>query len=167
MGPRLALLLVLAAPVGASRAPREELVGAAVRGDASRAADLLRAGADPDARDRELGTALDVAETRGRGDLAGLLRAHGARGSGKSLGDVVCVTPWEGSGFCGVVRSRSGTRLELGVLWVEGCASGCAPDAECSGGRPVGGAAAGALVGGEAVTVPSWCLTRTGVPPRP
>jgi hypothetical protein len=166
MGARLALVLVLAAPVAATRAPREELPDAARSRDAKRAAALLRAGSDVDARDRELGTALDVAEKQGQAGMAALLRAHGARGSGKSVGDLVCVTPWDGSGFCGEVRARSGNRLEIGLLWLEGCALGCAADAECSDGRTLGGPARGALRTGDAVVVPSWCLTRTAVSPR-
>jgi hypothetical protein len=142
------------------------LIAAARQGDRARVADLLRAGADPDVRDRESGTALDAAEKAGHDDVADILRANGARGSGKSVGDVVCVTPWAGSGFCGRVESRRGNFHGLDVLWLEGCGEGCAPDPQCSAGRPVGGAAPDAVRPGSAVVVPSWCLTRTGVVPR-
>lgn len=158
MGRRLGALLILAAAPGA--------LGEMSGEHAARTAALIRATGDVDARDRELATALDVAEKEAQTETAALLRARGARGSGKSVGDVVCVTPWSGSGFCGRVQSRSGNRLRLGLLWLEGCAQGCAPDVECSGGRPVGGAASRALRGGEEVVVPSWCLTRTAVQPR-
>jgi ankyrin repeat protein len=55
---------------------------AAQRGSTRLAGLLLDAGADPDARDRVHGTALDVAERAGHAELARLLRARGARGSG-------------------------------------------------------------------------------------
>ena len=158
MGRRLGALLILATAPGALGGPQAQ--------NAARTTALIRATGDVDARDRELGTALDVAEKEGQAANAALLRAHGARGSGKSVSDVVCVTPWAGDGFCGQVLSRSGNRLRLGLLWLEGCALGCAPDAECSGGRPVGGAARHALRAGDGLVVPSWCLTRTAVPPR-
>lgn len=155
-GRRLGALLLLAASPGALGGPH--------RGEsAERTADLIHATGDVDARDRELGTALDVAEKSGRATEAALLRGRGARGSGKSVGDVVCVTPWSGSGFCGEVLSRSGNRFRLGLLRVEGCAQGCAPDPECSGNRPVAGPETAALRVGDEVVVPSWCLTRTAV----
>jgi hypothetical protein len=154
----LGALLILTTAPGALDGPRAE--------NAARTTTLIRATGDVDARDRELGTALDVAEKEGQATNAAQLRARGARGSGKSVGDIVCVTPWEGYGFCGRVQSRSGNRLRLGLLWLEGCAGGCAPDPECSGGRRVGGAEPRALQAGDEVLVPSWCLTRTAVQPR-
>jgi hypothetical protein len=169
MARRLAPLLVvasIAAPAGARPGAAGELLAAARRGDVARAAALLRAGADVDARDRELGTALDVAETQGRPELAALLRAHGARGSGKSVGDTVCVRPWAGSGLCGKVEARRRNQHRLTVLRIVGCESGCAPDAECSAGRPVGGTSSQAIRAGDELEVPSWCLTHTGVEPR-
>ncbi len=51
----------------------------------------------------------------GRAELARLLRAHGARGSGKSIGDTVCVRPWAGDGYCGVVQAVDPTRARLRV----------------------------------------------------
>jgi ankyrin repeat protein len=143
------------------------LIEAARRGQLDVAQVLITAGADVDSRHRELGTALDAAERAGQTEMIALLRAHGARGSGKSVGDTVCVERWGGSGFCGVVQSRRENRFSLRVARVEGCAAGCAPDEECSAGRPVGGEAAEALRAGAEVEVPSWCLTRTAVSPRP
>lgn len=163
----LVLLIVLgAATVGAAPEGDRGLVASARRGDLARVAALLRGGSDPDARDREAGTALDVAEKEGRRKMAALLRAHGARGSGKSAGDTVCVTPWAGSGFCGKVASRRGNLHGLTVLWLEGCGAGCAPDEQCSARRPVGGSSRNAIRVGDELLVPSWCLTRTAVAPR-
>jgi hypothetical protein len=163
--PGLVLLIVLCSmPLGADTA---ELVASARRGDLARVAGLLRGGADPDARDRAAGTALDVAEKEGLEEMAALLRAHGARGSGKSVGDTVCVTPWAGSGFCAKVASRRGNLHHLTVLWLEGCGAGCEPEEQCSARRPVGGTSSNAIRVGDDVSVPSWCLTRTAVAPRP
>ena len=121
---------------------------------------LLDAGAAPDPRDRVRGTPLDVAERAGRGELARLLRAKGARGSGKSIGDTVCVRPWDGAGFCGVVEARDATRHRLRVSEIVGCESGCDADPRCSAGNPVG---PGGLDAGDALWVPTSCLTHTGV----
>ena len=163
----LVLWIVLGAATGGAAAERDkDLIASARKGDLARVAALLREGANVDARDREVGTALDVAERQGRRDMADLLRAHGARGSGKSVGDIVCVTPWAGSGFCGKVESRRGNLHGLTVLWLEGCGDGCAPDEQCSASRPVGGTARGAVRAGDELVVPSWCLTRTAVAPR-
>jgi hypothetical protein len=41
-----------------------------------------------------------------------------------------------------------------------GCGAGCAPDAACSAGEPVG---AGGLGEGSVLWVPASCLTHTGV----
>jgi hypothetical protein len=158
MGRRLGALLILAAAPGA--------LGEISGEHAARTAALIRATGDVDARDRELATALDVAEKEGQTETAALLRARGARGSGKSVGDTVCVTPWDGSGFCGRVESRRGTHHRLTVLWVEGCGAGCAPDEQCSDARTVGGSSKDALGAGDELEVPSWCLTRTAVAPR-
>lgn len=124
---------------------------------------LLDAGADPDMRHRALGTALDVAERAGRFDLAALLRARGARGSGRSVGDLVCVRPWGGEGFCGTITAVRGPRLRLRVTRLVGCAAGCAPLPACTGDRPVGGGTSGALAIGRDVWVESSCLTNTNV----
>jgi hypothetical protein len=124
---------------------------------------LLDAGADADLRHRALGTARDVAERGDAVGLAQLLRAHGARGSGHSVGDLVCVRPWDGQGFCGRVLSRSGPRYQLQVERLVGCDDGCAPR-PCSAQRPLGGRAAGAVGTGDELWVESACLTDTGVP---
>lgn len=140
---------------------RTALFEASQRGDVALARVLLDAGADPDARDRVLGTALDAAERAGHAALARLLRARGARGSGKSWGDVVCVRRWSGAGFCGSVEAAETTRYRLRVLRIVGCSHGCPADVECSAGRNVG--AAGGLAADDTLWVRSWCLTHTGV----
>jgi len=142
------------------------LIEAAATGRTEVARALIEAGADPDARHRELGTALDVALRNRRGALVEVLRRRGARGSGKSLGDTVCVRPWAGAGFCGVIEDVAGTDFRLGVTRVRGCHAGCPPDDACSGGRPVGGADRDAVRAGGEVRVKSWCLTDTALPPE-
>jgi ankyrin repeat protein len=137
------------------------LMEAAQRGSTRLAGLLLDAGADPDARDRVHGTALDVAERAGHAELARLLRARGARGSGKSVGDIVCVRRWGGDGFCGRLEAVEPTRYRMRVLRVEGCGEGCPSDADCTGGRSVGGA--GGLAPEESLWVRSWCVTHTGL----
>jgi MFS family permease len=133
---------------------------AALAGDAASAERLVEAGAALDRRARWRGTPLDVAETQGQPVLARLLRARGARGSGKSIGDTVCVRPWAGEGYCAVVADRSATRFVLRVSRVVGCARGCAADAVCSAGRSVGAAG---LAEGDTLSVPASCVTQTGV----
>jgi hypothetical protein len=92
--------------------------------------------------------------------MARLLRRHGAKGSGKSIGDAVCVRPWGGDGYCAVVEGVDPTRFRLRVSRLVGCAAGCAPEANCSRGRVVG---AGGLDVGDVLWVPASCLTHTGV----
>jgi hypothetical protein len=147
----------------ADRSGLTALIAATREGDVAMARMLLDAGANPDIRHRAWGTALDIAETADREDLVRALRAHGARGSGKSVGDTVCVTPWDGAGYCAVVQRRAGPRFIVKVSALVGCAGGCAADSDCSGDRPVGGSADGALGVGDSVDVPGACLTRTGV----
>ncbi len=120
---------------------------------------LLEAGASPDPRSRARGTPLDIAEAAGRPDLVRLLRAHGAVGSGKSIGDLVCVRPWAGDGYCAAVEARDATRFRLRVVRVAGCSGGCPPEPACSAGRPVG---PGGLSPGDVLWVPASCLTDTG-----
>jgi hypothetical protein len=156
-----ALLQAGVDPDSADRAGWTALHQAAETGDVNVARLLLDSGATPDLRSRDRGTALDVAEREGRTELARLLRAHGARGSGKSIGDTVCVRPWRGDGYCGVVEARDGTRFDLRVTRVVGCADGCTPDALCSAARPVGGS--NGLGAGARLWVPASCLTHTGV----
>jgi hypothetical protein len=133
---------------------------AAEAGDLEIARLLLQRGARPDLRARARGTALDVAESFGRLEVARALRAAGARGSGKSIGDTVCVRPWSGDGYCALVLSRDATRFELRVSEVKGCERGCAAEAACSGGKVVGLAG---LAVGDRLWVPASCLTHTGV----
>ena len=139
------------------------LMDAAKAGGLDAAEALLVAGANPDARDRAAGTVLDVAQQAGRDDVVALLRRHGARGGGKSVGDRVCVRPWKGAGFCGTVDAVRGTRYLVDVTRIDGCARGCAPDPECSAGRPVGGDSADAVGVGASVWTAAWCLTHTGL----
>ena len=133
---------------------------AAETGDLALARLLLDAGAHPDLRSRARGTPLDVAERGGRTEMARLLRLHGAKGSGKSIGDMVCVRPWAGDGYCAVVEAADPTRYRLRVSQVIGCAAGCAPEPACSGGQVVG---AGGLAAGDVLWVPASCLKHTGV----
>jgi uncharacterized protein len=148
-------------PDAADRSGWTGLHLAAETGDVALARLLLGAGAHPDLRSRARGTPLDIAETTGRADIARLLRLRGARGSGKSIGDTVCVRPWHGDGYCAVVVGAEPTRYRLRVSRVVGCAGGvCAPDAACSAGAVVG---AGGLAEGSIVWVPASCLTHTGI----
>ncbi len=139
------------------------LMEAAKAGRRDAAEVLLAAGANPDARDRAAGTALDVAQQADQEALQALLRRYGARGSGKSVGDRVCVRPWKGAGFCGTVQAALGTRYLVGVTSVPGCERGCAADPECSSGREVGGTSGDAVRADTSVWTKSWCLTHTGL----
>ena len=171
----LALVLATALAGGADADASRRLIAAAARSDAAGVLVLLRNGADPDLkiarlllqrgaspdlRARARGTALDVAESSGWMELARVLRAAGARGSGKSIGDSVCVRPWSGDGYCAVVLGRDATRFELQLSEVKGCERGCAAEAACSGGKVVGRAG---LAVGDKLWVPASCLTHTGV----
>lgn len=147
-------------PDAADRSGWTALHAAAERGDVAIARALLDGRATPDLRSRARGTALDVAERAGRAAVAELLRARGARGSGKSLGDTVCVRPWQGDGYCGTITAVESIHVELRVTRVIGCAQGCAAQAVCSAGRPVG---PGGLGAADALRVPFSCLTHTGV----
>lgn len=149
-----------APPDRADRSGWTPLHEAAASGDAPAVLALVRLGARPDLRARALGTPLDVAESAGRAEIARLLRAAGARGSGKSIGDTVCVRPWSGEGYCAVVAGRDATRFELRLTTLVGCRRGCGPQPACSAGRVVG---AGGLVAGDTLTVPASCLTDTGI----
>lgn len=140
------------------------LIEAAARGRTVIARRLIDAGADLDARHRELGTALDAAERNGHRDIARILKERGARGSGKSVGDTVCVRGWSGSGFCGVIQDRTATGYRLDVRHLQGCPNGCLPDDDCSDGRRVGGRDRDRVRVGAEVWVRSWCLTDTGLP---
>ena len=155
-----ALLRGGADPDAATRSGWTSLHEAAQREDLAAARALLGAGAAPDLEDRTRGTPLDVAERRGGSRLARLLRRAGARGSGESIGDIVCVRPWGGDGYCGEVVDRDATRHRLRVTEVLGCASGCQPRGGCSAGRGVG---PGGLAENETLWVPTSCLTDTGL----
>jgi hypothetical protein len=155
-----ALLRAGARPDDAGRDGWTALHQAAETGDAASVRALLDAGAAPDVPSRTRGTALDVAERGGRADVAAALRARGARGSGKSIGDTVCARGWKGEGYCGEVVARDATRYRLRVTSVVGCSEGCVPDAACSAGRPVG---PGGLGASDVLWIPGSCLTHTGV----
>jgi hypothetical protein len=155
-----ALLRGGAAPDDATRSGWTALHEAAREGALESARALLDAGAGPDRRDRVRATPLDVAEEWGHDDLARLLRARGARGSGMSVGDTVCVRIWKGDGYCAVVTGRDPTRHRLRVDDIVGCPSGCAASKECSEGRDVG---PGGLSAGDTLWVPTSCLTQTGL----
>ena len=147
-------------PDAADRSGWTGLHQAADKGDLSLARAFLEAGAHLDLRSRSRGTPLDVAERGGRLELAGLLRQYGAKGSGKSIGDTVCVRPWRGDGYCAVVEAADPIRYRLRVTRVIGCGAGCEPEPSCSGGQVVG---AGGLGSGDVLWVPASCLTHTGV----
>jgi ankyrin repeat protein len=140
------------------------LIAAARRSDVDMARVLLSAGADPNLGHRAYGTALEIAERNGEQGLITLLRAHGARGAGKSVGDVVCVRLWKGQGYCGTVTAVAGLRWTLRVTRIVGCAQGCAPD-PCSLGRTVGGDQAGSVQVNDEMRVEGACLTHAGVLP--
>jgi hypothetical protein len=124
---------------------------------------LIKAGANLNAATRGTGTALAVAELKGYTQIAALLIASGARSTGKSVEDTVCVRPWGGDGFCGTVESFSIGSVAIQVTRIVGCANVCPARQECSASQPVGGA--NGLQVGNQITVPSWCLTHTGVKP--
>ena len=163
-GDRAQAILLLrqgAPPDAADRSGWTGLHQAADQGDLALARAFLEAGARPDLRSRAGGTPLDIAERGGRAEMARLLRRSGAKGSGKSIGDTICVRPWHGDGYCAVVEAADPTRYRLRVSRIVGCAGGCAPERTCSGGQGVG---AGGLGAGDVLWVPASCLTHTGVP---
>jgi hypothetical protein len=160
-----ALLRGGADPDRADRSGWTALHEAARRGDLDTARVLLDAGAHPDPRSRDRGTPLDVAERAGHGDVAKALRMGGARGSGKSIGDTVCVRPWRGDGYCAIVEGVDQTRVRLRLTSLFGCQGSCPADAACSAGRAIGGR--DGLAPGDVLAVPASCLTHTGVSARP
>jgi hypothetical protein len=138
------------------------LMQAAAVGNVETARLLVDAGAALGARDRLWGTALDVANQRRQPEVARLLRARGARGSGRSAGDPVCVRPWKGQGFCGVIDAALDHRIRIRIESVAGCTDGCGGlEAECSNGKVIGGT--DGLIAGATVWTRSWCLTHTGL----
>jgi ankyrin repeat protein len=122
---------------------------------------LAGAGADLNRESRIEGSALNIAENDSNIELAAWLLAAGAHSTGKSVGDTVCVRPWNGQGFCGKVKAFTVKSVQIAVTRLEGCAGGCAARQECSASNPVGGV--NGLQAGEDIAVPSWCLTQTGV----
>lgn len=137
------------------------LIEAAHKGNPKGAALLIEAGADVNVQTRGPGSALDAAERAGHQDIVALLRNAGARTTGKSVGDKVCVRPWNGDGYCGLVESCSRNDFKVRVTDIVGCAGGCPAKAECSAGREVGGTHG--LQVGDPVSTVGWCLTETGV----
>ena len=156
-----ALLAAGASPNLPSSGGRTPLIEAAVRGQIEIARLLIAGGADLNIAERGAGTALEAAEREGRTELAALLRRSGARTSGRSVGDRVCVRPWKGDGYCGDVEAIDGNNYRLRVTQIVGCPDGCTALAECSGGKPVGGN--GGLRTGDTIVTPGSCLTHTGV----
>ena len=142
---------------------RTPLIEAAVHGRPKSVRLLIAAHADLNYEQRGWGTALEAAERNGHNNIAALLREAGARSSGHSLGDKVCIRPWSGYGYCGTVTAVNRTKYQIHVTEVIGCTDGCPAKAECSAGRPVGGP--GGIVVGDDVSSVSWCLTQTGVKP--
>ncbi len=143
-----------------SSAGRTALIEAAEAGRLRTAQLLIQHGADLNASART-GTALETAERTGHLRLAALLRRAGARTSGRSVGDTVCVRPWAGDGYCGVVEDIWKNTYRLRVTEIVGCTGGCPARAECSAQMPVGGTSG--IKAGDHVETQSWCLTHTGV----
>jgi ankyrin repeat protein len=146
-----------------SKAGRTALMDAAAGGHWKMTKLLIAAGADLNRAQRGHGTALQIAEQAGNNDIVALLLKAGAQSSGSSVGDKVCVRPWNGDGYCGTVTARNKSSVSLRVTELVGCKDGCAAKSECSEGRAVGGS--GGISVGEPVTTVTWCLTHTGVKP--
>ena len=142
---------------------RTALIAAAQSGRIEAVRALVAAGVNLNWAARSTGTALNVAENKGETEIAALLLASGAHSTGKSVGDTVCVRPWGGNGFCGTVKSFSVRAVQIEVTRIVGCTNGCLAREECSAAMPVGGA--NGVQTGDPITVPSWCLTQTGVKP--
>jgi uncharacterized protein len=139
------------------------LIEAARNGRTDIARMLVKADADLNARSRGYGTALEAAERYGHDNIATLLRSAGAHTFGRSVGDTVCVRPWQGGGYCGTVEGIKKNNYQIRVTKIVGCLQGCEPKAECSAGKLVGGT--DGLKVGDSITTRSWCLTHTGVRP--
>ena len=139
------------------------LITAAAHNQASAVKLLMQSGADLNLRSRGFGSALEAAERMGHEQIAQMLRKAGARTFGRSVGDTVCVRPWNGEGYCGTVAAIHKNQYQIRITKIIGCLRGCDPKPECSAGEPVGGP--DGLGIGDTVTTPSWCLTHTGVRP--
>lgn len=158
----MALLIERGASVNlASPAGETPLIEAAGKGNTDALRLLISSKADLNRRART-GTALEIAERSGHAAAAALLREVGARTSGRSLGDSVCVRPWNGDGFCGRVQEISKNWYRLRVTRIIGCNGGCEPRAECSAGKAIG---AGGLGPRDSLEIPSWCITQTDAKP--
>jgi Ankyrin repeats (3 copies) len=158
------MLLAAGARVNAtSSAGRTALIEAAEFGRNDAARILIDSGADLNASQRGWGSPLEAAERTGNNELAAMLRKAGARSSGRSVGDTVCVRPWQGYGYCGVVEEVNKISFRIRVTQVLGCENGCEAKSECSESRTVGGA--DGIQAGDVITTVSWCLTHTGVQP--
>jgi uncharacterized protein len=155
------LLEAGANPNAASISGRTPLIEVAESGSLDAARLLIDAGADLNTSQPRLGTALETAERTGHNELAAMLLKAGARSSGKSVGDTVCVRPWNGAGYCGVVEEVQKTAFRIRVTEILGCEEGCLAKADCSENRPVGGPEG--IGPGDEITTVSWCLTHTGV----
>ena len=140
---------------------RTPLIEAVTNGQIDAARLLVSSGAELNTIARGWGTPLEAAERAGQPEIAAMLRSAGARSMGRSQGDTVCVRPWGGEGYCGVVESVNKTAYRIRVTQVVGCKDGCAAKTECSASRTVGGH--DGIAPGDRVDTVSWCLTHTGV----
>lgn len=161
------MLVGAGADVNATSASgRTPLIDAAEFGRIDSAQLLIASGANLNSSQRGWGTALEAAERMGHNELAATLRQAGARSSGRSVGDTVCVRPWQGDGYCGEVIEVNKTSFRLRVTEIIGCEDGCQAKAECSASRVVGGPRnMDGVQAGDEITTVSWCLTHTGVKP--
>jgi ankyrin repeat protein len=139
------------------------LIEAAAHNRAGAVKLLMEADADLNVRSRGFGSALEAAERMGHEQIAQILRRAGARTFGRSVGDTVCVRPWNGEGYCGTVTAIHKNEYDIRITKIVGCLSGCEPKPECSTGKSVGGP--DGLHAGDRITTASWCLTHTGVKP--
>ena len=145
----------------ATRTGKTALIEAAERGSVDATRLLIAAKADLNVSDRGVGTALEAPNAPGIPRWPPCFAKRATQTSGRSIGDTVCVRPWKGDGYCGVVAAVSEGEYRLRVTAVIGCRDGCAARADCSAGRPVGGSEG--LTEGRYDRVPTSCLTHTGV----
>lgn len=159
----LAIRVVAQGSKAESSASNTPLIEAARTGNVSAARTLIAAGADLNARSRGFGTALEAAERLDHKDVAALLRQAGARTFGRSVGDSVCVRPWNGDGYCGSVEAIATNVYRIRITTIVGCSHGCEAKPDCSAGTSVGGSRG--LRAGDVVDAPTWCLTHTDAKP--
>jgi ankyrin repeat protein len=136
------------------------LIEAVLLGRIDTVRSLISTGADVNVIDRGQGSPLEIAERAGNAELADLLRKAGARSLGRSVSDKVCVRPWKGEGYCGIVEAIHGNAYRIRITEIVGCADGCAAMTKCSEDRIVGGSG---LRAGDIVTTTNSCLTHTGL----